>query len=59
MPKRVDATPEWVSEFKEAYVHHLPVMGSDYCPILVKLQHPQRRQRRHFKFEAMWVRNPE
>jgi len=32
-----DGTPEWVSLFKDAFIHHVPAMGSDHCRILVKL----------------------
>ena len=45
--------------FKDASVRHLPVMGSDHCPILGKLEQAPRHRLKLFRFEAVWVRKPE
>lgn len=54
----------WKTLFAGSYVCHLPKCKSDHLPLLLHIQKSihhveQKRKRRCFRFEQMWIREPE
>ncbi|GMY06342.1 hypothetical protein FCV25MIE_01581 [Fagus crenata] len=58
---RVFASVPWISEFDGASVQHLAWQNSDYCPVLLSIPDviTVRRNKKVFKFEAMWTKEEE
>lgn len=56
---RICANDLGLQLFPDPIVRHLPLVGSDHCPLLLSLHGPEpaRRSRgvRPFKFESFWV----
>ncbi|KAJ4821091.1 Endonuclease/exonuclease/phosphatase family protein [Rhynchospora pubera] len=50
---RALATPQWLQNYPNAYVNHLPLIHSDHCPILLRLK-PLQAVNKDFKFEHWW-----
>ena len=51
------ATNEWLRHFKDPTIHHLAESTSDhYILAITDSPPPSRRGKRHFHFEAMWVK---
>uniref|UniRef100_A0A803MIP1 Reverse transcriptase n=1 Tax=Chenopodium quinoa TaxID=63459 RepID=A0A803MIP1_CHEQI len=57
------ATEEWCKLFPAYEVHHFPIMPkrSDHAPIILKegVREENRRKKKIFKFESLWLSNPE
>ena len=55
------ANEAWVQIFPEAKVHHILMLASDHCLLVMFLNRnqPHKRSTRRFFFEAMWVREEE
>ncbi|CAK9145778.1 unnamed protein product [Ilex paraguariensis] len=49
------ANPDWRMAFPYAQVIHEIRMGSDHSPIVIDFGLAQKRTRRQFKFEFMWL----
>uniref|UniRef100_A0A2N9G6K5 Reverse transcriptase domain-containing protein n=1 Tax=Fagus sylvatica TaxID=28930 RepID=A0A2N9G6K5_FAGSY len=52
---RVVATPEWVSLFPSARVHHLDCRWSDHKPIWIGTEKMVKPARKPFRFEEVWM----
>ncbi|KAK3003071.1 hypothetical protein RJ639_020030 [Escallonia herrerae] len=48
----------WCTLFPYASVTHLPGKASDHLPIVLKTHKPLSYERKPFKFEAAWIRDP-
>ena len=54
---RALATSDWLESFKSPKVHHLVESTSDhYILTITDSPPPTRKSKRHFHFEAMWVK---
>ena len=54
---RAFATNEWLEHFKDPTVHHLAESTSNHCILAITDSPlPSCRGKRHFHFEAMWVK---
>lgn len=50
---------QWQEEWPNSSITHLPVMGSDHCPIFLETESRIRRGFKPFKFEVFWTYDPE
>ncbi|CAM8915895.1 unnamed protein product [Rhodiola kirilowii] len=55
---RALADSNWRNLFMSASVQHLVTYHSDHCPILLRWCGAQMRRDKLFRFEAMWMRDP-
>ncbi|XP_021803273.1 uncharacterized protein LOC110747395 [Prunus avium] len=49
----------WQERWPCTFLTHLPMLGSDQCPLLVALESAKPATRRPFKFEAFWAWDPD
>lgn len=50
---------EWRDRFPEATVMHLPIIGSDHCPVVVQMYaHKARNHNNSFRFQMEWLTHP-
>lgn len=49
---------DWLDQFKDTKVMHLPVVNSDHSPLLIKFGESVINIPRFFKFQAAWVCHP-
>lgn len=47
----------WILEFSEAIISHIPKTSSDHCPILLTMQsnHILEHYLEPFRFQSMWL----
>ena len=55
---RMVANSSWSELYLEARVYHKSMSSSDHCLLTLTLKnvHPKKPIKKHFQFEAMWVR---
>ena len=55
---RMVANSSWLELYLEARVYHKSMSSSDHCLLTLTLKnvHPRKLVKKHFQFEAMWVR---
>lgn len=59
--QRIDrglANAAWCMLFPSAQITHLTAIASDHCPIVLETQNHQPKGRKPFRFENMWLSDP-
>ncbi|KAK9913633.1 hypothetical protein M0R45_037443 [Rubus argutus] len=56
---RVLVNCHWLIDWPNTSVTHGSRIGSDHCPLIINPTPPPKKTGRAFKFEAMWVTEPE
>jgi hypothetical protein len=51
------ANQNWVLQFPNSLINHLPATQSDHCPILISTSGSYRNIPKPFRFEAFWTRD--
>ncbi|WVZ80053.1 hypothetical protein U9M48_027564 [Paspalum notatum var. saurae] len=49
------ANTDWINAFPNTSVHHLPMLYSDHCPILIKMDSLVQKFKKPFRFENRWL----
>ncbi|KAJ1268610.1 hypothetical protein BS78_07G148300, partial [Paspalum vaginatum] len=49
------ANANWIASFPNTSVHHLPMLYSDHCPILIKVDCNAVKIKKPFRFENWWI----
>ncbi|XXG51262.1 hypothetical protein AAC387_Pa02g5076 [Persea americana] len=52
------ASENWFVLFPDWFLHHLPRIGSDHCPLLLAKTHTPEPRQRLFRYENMWHKHP-
>lgn len=50
---------QWLERWPSMCVFHSPMIGSDHCPLIFESDPPFEKGPKSFKFEPMWVEDPE
>ncbi|KAK9912299.1 hypothetical protein M0R45_036169 [Rubus argutus] len=50
---------QWLERWPSMCVLHSPMIGSDHCPLIFESDPPFEKGPKSFKFEPMWVEDPE
>lgn len=56
---RALANDQWTSIYPRAQCIHGIAVGLDHAPIFIRLDYSDRRGRKNFKFEDMWLEKPD
>lgn len=56
---RMIMNERWATKFPNAKCINEVVVGSDHAPLVLTLEEGRRRRVRNFRFEEMWLENPE
>lgn len=56
---RVMTNIEWIEYFPKCVVQHLPMIGSDHCPLIFQQEVKEKKAKRNFKFELIWSEEKE
>lgn len=52
---RALCSTDWLNQFPNTKVHHLPNLNSDHSPILISIDRGQRKQKGRFRFQFAWM----
>ncbi|WVZ69758.1 hypothetical protein U9M48_018493 [Paspalum notatum var. saurae] len=53
------ANAEWIASFPNTSVHHLPMLYSDHCPILIKMESTIQKTKKPFNLKILWIQGPD